>query len=432
MVLEGKAVFEGDAFPVYTRLAEHNGAIYLDLGNAIWQAVEITPHGWQVIGTPPVKFRRAAGMLPLPEPVRGGTLAALRPFVNVGSEADWRLLVTWLVATLRPTGPYPVLVVHGEQGSAKSTLGRVLRALVDPNKAALRTTPRDERDLVIAATNGWVIALDNLGHLSKQLSDALCRLATGIGFATRELYTDAEEVIFEAQRPIVLNAIEELATEGDMLSRAIVLYLPAIPEDKRQDEETYWRDFEAVQAQILGALCDIVSTALQRLPSTILSHKPRMADFARWACAAAEACGWTPQDFLDAYQGVREAAYELTLDASPIGPLVREFAARQISWEGTASELLTALETLAQEAPTPGGGTPEGVTMQAPKAGKDVTKQRTWPKNGRALSNALRRLAPTLRAVGVDVAFGREPDQKRRRIIWLTNGTADDRIQELF
>jgi hypothetical protein len=157
-----------------------------------------------------------------------------------------------------------------------------------------------------------------------------------------------------------------------------------------------------------------------------------MADFARWACAAAEACGWTPQDFLDAYQGVREAAYELTLDASPIGPLVREFAARQISWEGTASELLTALETLAQEAPTPGGGTPGGVTMQAPKAGKDVTKQRTWPKNGRALSNALRRLAPTLRAVGVDVTFGREHDQKRRRIIRLTNGTADDRIQELF
>jgi hypothetical protein len=179
-VLEGKAIFDGDAFPVYTRLAEHNGAVYLDLGDITWQAVEITSSRWQVIGTPPVKFRRAAGMLPLPEPVRGGTLAALRPFVNVGSDDDWRLLVSWLLCALRPTGPYPVLVVYGEQGSAKSSLVRVLRALVDPNKAALRTTSREERDLVIAATNGWLIALDNLSHLPDWLSDALCRLAAGL------------------------------------------------------------------------------------------------------------------------------------------------------------------------------------------------------------------------------------------------------------
>src|SRR5262249_20412689 len=357
---------------------------------------------------------------------------------NIRNDDDWRLLVAWLVATLRPTGPYPVLVVHGEQGSAKSTLERILRALVDPNKAALRTTPRDERDLVIAATNGWVIAFDNLGHLSKQLSDALCRLATGTGFATRELYSDAEEVIFEAQRPIVLNAIEELATEGDMLSRAIILYLPAIPEDKRQDERTYWRDFEAANAHILGALYDIVSSTLQHLPTTTLSRKPRMADFALWACAADGACGWTPQDFLDAYQGVREAAYDLTLEASPVGPFVRNFAQQHRSWEGTASELLTELETLVHAEVTTGDVTPqppqEGkrVTRQAPKAGSDVTKHKDWPKNGRALSNALRRLAPTLRAVGVEVTFDREPDQQRRRIIRLQHDTADEREQEMF
>jgi hypothetical protein len=110
---------------------------------------------------------------------------------------------------------------------------RVLRALVDPNTAALRTTPRDERDLVIAANNGWLMALDNLSHLPDWLSDALCRLATGNGFATRELYTDAEEAIFATQRPIVKNGIEELATRGDLLDRSIVLYLPTIAEDQR-------------------------------------------------------------------------------------------------------------------------------------------------------------------------------------------------------
>src|SRR5262249_26089478 len=128
-VLEGKALYDGPEYPVFTRLAEHNDAIYLDLGNAAWQTVEITSSGWCVVNTPPVKFRRAKGLLPLPVPVVGGSLAALRPLVNLADEDDWRLVVSWLLAAFRPTGPYPVLVVYGEQGSAKSSLVRVLRDL---------------------------------------------------------------------------------------------------------------------------------------------------------------------------------------------------------------------------------------------------------------------------------------------------------------
>lgn len=424
-VLEGKALYDGPEYPVHTRIAEHNGTIYLDLANERWQAIEVTTCGWHIVDTPPVKFRRTKGMLALPEPVHGSTLATLRPFVNLASDDDWRLLVSWLVATFRPVGPYPVLVIYGEQGSAKSTQVRVLRALVDPNTAALRTTPRDERDLVIAATNGWLIALDNLSHLSDWLSDALCRLATGGGFATRELYTDADETIFTAQRPIVLNGIEEVATRGDLLDRAITLYLPTIPDDKRQDEKVFWQAFEQARPQILGALLDIVSAALLHLPTTTLSRKPRMADFALWSCAAAEACGWSGKEFLAAYQGVRDAVHELTLEASPVGPLVRDFAQQHSPWEGTASELLTALDTLAhqggplEDTTTQTPHAKQGVTLQAPKAGSDVTKQKGWPKNGRALSNVLRRLAPTLRAIGVDITFGDRTGKQGKRQITL-------------
>jgi hypothetical protein len=263
-------------------------------------------------------------------------------------------------------------------------------------------------------------------HLPNWLSDALCRLATGSSFATRELYTDADETVFVAQRPIVLNGIEEVATRGDLLDRAITLYLPTIPEEQRQEEQVFWREFEQASPQIFGALLDIVSSALQHLPTTTLSRKPRMADFALWSCVAAEACGWTAQDFLDAYQGVRDTVHDLTLEASPVGPLVRDFAAQHSPWEGTASELLTALETLVHAGVTMGGVTThppqagKGVTMHAPKAGSDVTEH----KNGQVLSGAIRRLAPTLRALGVDVIFDRDPNQKRRRIIRLTVPTS--------
>lgn len=398
-VLEGQATFDGPELPVSTRLAEHNGAIYLDLADDHWQAIAVTPHGWRVVADPPVKFWRSRGMLPLPRPRPGGSLAALRPFVNLTSEDDWRLLVAWLVAALRPTGPYPVLVVHGEQGSAKSSVARVLRSLVDPNTAGLRTTPRDERDLVIAAHNGWLIALDNLSHLPEWLSDGLCRLATGSGFATRELYSDAEEVIFAAQRPIVLNGIEELATRGDLLDRALVLYLPTIPDDKRQHEKAFWQAFEEARPQILGALLDIVSTALRTLPEVRLDRLPRMADFALWAAAAAAGCGWTAEAFLATYSANREAARDLTLDASPVALVVRDLVATHGHWAGPAGALLAALEQLA---------------------GDTVPRQQAWPKNPRALSNTLRRLAPTLRAAGVEVTFAREAGGKRSRLLTLT------------
>src|SRR5262245_23852730 len=112
---------------------------------------------------------------------------------------------TWLLAALRPVGPYPVLAFTGEHGTSKSTIEELCRAVVDPNVAMLRAEPSNLRDVMIAASNGWIIALDNLSDLEPWLSDCLCRLATGGGFSTRELYSDGDEKLFVAQRPVMLN-----------------------------------------------------------------------------------------------------------------------------------------------------------------------------------------------------------------------------------
>jgi hypothetical protein len=383
-VLESQAQFDGPEYPVFTRLADHHGAIYLNLANEAWEAVEITATGWRVVAEPPVKFRRMRGMLPLPPPVGGGSLAELRPLLNISDDRDWILLKAWLIQALRPKGPYPTLTVHGEQGSAKSTLLRLLRALIDPNTAPLRAEPRDGRDLIIAATNGWIIGLDNLSHLAPWLSDALCRLSTGGGFATRELYTDTEEVLFDAQRPVILNGIEELATRGDLLDRAIILYLPAIHEAQRRPEAELWRDFEAMRAKVLGALLDAVSAALGHVGVVTLPGLPRMADFAVWAAAAGPALGYNAEAFMQAYTGNRQDANELILEASLLTPFLRSIA--EGGFTGTATALL------------------QHVNGKAPE---ETRRQKGWPGNAKGLSNSLRRLAPNLRAVGIDVQFGR-------------------------
>jgi hypothetical protein len=206
-VIEAKARFDAPERVVHVRVGGLGGRLYLDLCDADWRAVEIDAGGWQVVESPPVRFRRAAGMQALPAPVPGGSVEALRSFLNVRSDADFVLVVAWALACLRNRGPYPVIVLSGEQGSAKSTFSAIMRALLDPNTAPLRALPREDRDLFIAASNGHVLAFDNVSGLPAWISDTLCRLATGGGFAVRQLYTDQDEVLFDAARPVILNGI---------------------------------------------------------------------------------------------------------------------------------------------------------------------------------------------------------------------------------
>ena len=273
------AQFEGKELPVFTRVAEWWGYIYLDLGDSKWQTVEVKPSGWSIVRVPPVRFRRGSGMLALPKPELGGCISSLRRFVNV-KEDDWILFVSWLIAAFRPKGPYPILGLSGEQGSAKTTICRVAWKLIDPFEAPIRTKPRNERDLMITASNSHIVTLDNLSRIEQWLSDALCRLATGGGLATRKLYTDEEEVIFDAQRPVLLNGIEEVAVKGDLLDRMVTLSLPGIDEKERREEAVFWEEFEAERPLIQGALLSGVSAALNNVRKVKREKKPRMADFA--------------------------------------------------------------------------------------------------------------------------------------------------------
>jgi hypothetical protein len=395
-VLAGMAIHDGAEIPVAVRVAEQGGAIYLDLADESWRAVEITAAGWRVIDNSPVRFCRRRGMLALPAPVPGGNVEELRGLVNVPDDDSWRLLVGWLVAALRPGRPFPVLVVNGEQGSAKSTLCRMARALLDPNEAALRRPPRDDRDLMIAANNAWVVGFDNLSRLPADLSDALCSLATGGGFATRELYTDADEKLFSSMRPVMVNGIEELATRSDLLDRSITLTLPVIPDEDRQEEDTLWPRFRAAQPRVLGALLNTVSAALANKGKVKVTSKPRMADFAAWVAAAEPVLGWPSGAFLASYLDNRATANTAALDESVLAPLIVALMTGRDIWQVTASDLLAALEA---------------------KANEKTRKRRDWPSTPRKLSGDLRRLAPNLRrGAGLEVQFTRQGKRGQRLI----------------
>jgi hypothetical protein len=272
--IEAQAVIDGEQHEAHVRVAHHTGRVYLHLADAEDTVIEIDSAGWRACPAPPVRFRRGPGAHPLPVPEPGGSLDELRALLNLEDRDQYALIVGFLSGALFPGQPQPALVANGEQGSGKTTVSRAVKALVDPSAAPVRSEPKEVRDLMIAARNNHLLVLDNLSHLPNWLSDALCRLATGGGFTTRELYTDDGEVIFDARRPVVLNGIEDFVTRGDLLERSILLRLPAIPEEKRVPESAFWERFHAVRAKLLGAVLTRVAGGLRELPTVHLDRLP--------------------------------------------------------------------------------------------------------------------------------------------------------------
>lgn len=392
--LEGKALFEGGEKEVFVRLAAKNGKFYLDLCDENWQIVEIERSGWRIVesANAPVIFRRTKAMLALPMPnANDSDITQIRKFLNV-NDANYVLIMTWLANCFRPDHPFPVLILSGEQGSAKSTTSRLLRELVDPNKTAFRSAPRDERDLVIAASNAWLCAFDNLSSVPNWLSDALCRISTGGGFATRTLYENEEETIFSAKRPILINGIGDLANRSDLLDRALLVHLETIPEDRRKTESQFWKEFEQSKTAIFSGLLMAVSLALRKIDSVKLEQLPRMADFAEWSAAAEDGLRLTAGSFMNAYTRNRDNVNETALEALPLADTVKAFCDKNDDFEGTMKEFLAELNKIADD---------------------ETKKNKEYPKSERGLRSKLERINPNLRAIGIDIKFLGKSDKGR-------------------
>jgi hypothetical protein len=203
---------------------------------------------------------------------------------------------------------------------------------------------------MIAASNNWVLAFDNLSSIPVWISDALCRIATGGGLTTRQLYEDSEEVIFDAQRPIVANGIEELTLRADLLDRSLPVYLPNLPRGKRRPEAEFWADLDRARPAILGALLDVLAATLEDLPHVRVDDLPRLADFGLRSAAAAPHLGWTAEQFLSTYAVARGAAGLIPLEGSLLVEPLRALLDVELAFEGTATELLAALAARADDA----------------------------------------------------------------------------------
>jgi hypothetical protein len=126
-----------------------------------------------------------------------------------------------------------------------------------------------------------------------------------------------------------------------------------------------------------------------------------MADFALWSAAAAPALGFQSETFIGGYMGNRESANALTLESSSVAQALLKLEEGE-EWEDTATNHLERLNGMVKEA---------------------TQRDKSWPKSGRALGGALRRLAPNLKKAGVVVEFKEKRQPKTgARLISIRKG----------
>ncbi len=383
--LEALARFDGKEHPVHRRVAREGNGIVIDLGTTDWNIVLVSKDGWEILKKSLVRFHRGKDQLALPVPMTEGKIDRLFSFLNIPAESDRLLFLAWLIFSLMPGGPYVILVLRAGHGSGKSATSRFTLCLIDPRKGGLRAFPKDERDLAIAATNGWLMAFDNLSHIPADISDALCRLTHGAGFATRTLYENTEETIIDAKRPILMNSISDIIDRPDLADRVLLIELPPLI-GTRKTEKQLEDEFEAEAPALFGAVLDLMVKVLRILPGVGYENLPRMADFARVGIAVEEALGYETGTFMTAYRSKREDLTANVLDHPVVQAILHLLEKPAASpWTGIVQELKVKLEAIASESDR---------------------RSTSWPKSPKGLSNKLRNFAPSLRAQGIAIEFG--------------------------
>lgn len=397
--IEGDCLYGSEEIEVHSRVARVGDRIYLHMGDERNRVIRVERDGWKILKKCGAKFVRSNTSLPMLEPTRGGDLAGIWRVVNITDRLEQLLVLTWTTMAIgRPDVPCPILFLHGEQGSAKSTTTFYMQCIVDPTSAPLRSPPPDRHALAIAAAQRRLLTFDNWSSIKQDMSDAFCQLVTGGAFAVRRFYHDSEETTFTARRAMIVNGIPDLARFPDLMGRALTISLPRLTQ--RLQEDDLKKAFLAIGPAVLGRILDAVATGLRCLPEVNMDgvELDRMADFCAWGCAVAPEFGYTQEEFLEALRRNRVDSESATIDGSAIiRPLKVAVLKSSREFVGTASQLHELMCEWASE---------------------NQRKHPEWPKSADALGKQLRREAPAIRRAGMEIDLGlRSSEKSGKRLV---------------
>lgn len=374
LTLASVAKASGRQEEVFLRIGRIDDKLAVDCGDPSWRTVVITANGVSITQEHVVNFRRSGKLMAIPSPSTTPDITKLWQLIHVHAD-DRPLILGWLLSAFSPRGPYPVLLLMGEQGSGKLVLSRLLKRLVDPSAVLIHALPKNEEDLLVAAISGHVLILDNLRDLRPQMSDALCRISTGGALSGRTLYTNAEETLIQVQRPVILNGIGGIVLQPDLSQRCIQIELH--PSEVRCTETELEKMYQENSPHIIAALFDALSMAM-RDEHVRHEHLPRMADAAGWAASGMQALGYSAEVFLHRYRQNEADGTSDGLESSPFAMAVADLVTKKGTWRGSAESLMNEVESKM----------PYRFGAQ-------------WPRSAKGAVTEIKRMAPCFRKAGI-------------------------------
>lgn len=354
-MLTAGAEFDGDTRSLSLRTAAIDSKWYYDLSNNLWEFIEITCDNWKVSKNA-VVFRRFSHQLPQVYPEPNYTVDIFDQFMDLlNIKKEYRLILKcYIISLFIPNLPKAVLMVHGEQGTAKSMLQELIKMLVDPSIIRSLSFPRSTAELVQQLSHHSVTYYDNLSRIPEWISDLLCRAVTGGGFSKRELYTDDEDVIYSITRAIGFNGINLAATKPDLLDRGLIIQTESIPKANRRKMKAIWEKFYNIRPHLLAYIFDVLVKVLKWKKDNpnleLIKEPPRMADWAEWCEIISRCMGEKVSKFIDAYQENIKIQTEEVVEGNDIAVALREFVGSMIEpvWSGTPTDLLVKLSRTAE------------------------------------------------------------------------------------
>ena len=374
----GDAIFEQEEKKLYVRVADKDSAFYYDMGNG--KVVKTTTKGWELTEAP-ILFRRHKHQQIQVMPKKGGNPWRLFDFINISNENDHELLILVLIISyFIPDIAHPIFHLHGTQGSGKTTLFKITKIICDPSSAGVLISPTNRDQLIQVLSHHYVCLFDNMSYIKQDMSDILCMASTGGGCSKRELFSNDEDFIYHFKHCIGINGIAQLIYKPDLMDRSILLHLNRITPEKRKEEVALWSSFDKALPGILGGIFDAISTAMAIYPKVRIDGLPRMADFAKWGYAIAEALGVRGERFLKAYHHNISQQNEEVIQGSTLAQAVLSLIEDEPRFEGTVKEAFRKLKE---------------------NAGNFPTTDNSFPKAPNKLKNALEKIRPNLTNCGI-------------------------------
>lgn len=402
MMVDALAHESGEKHNLKYRVAKYEGCLYYDLCRDDWLLVKVTPSGWSLSNKTPILFRRFSNHKPEQViPSNRGDAKKVYNYILI-KESQRFLFLVWLVSCFIEGIEHPISNFHGSQGSSKSTLSRMVKAIVDPSVLEVVSFPKAITEMVQQLSHHWLLCYDNIGNLTDWQSDALCRAVTGDGFSKRKLYTDDEDIIYSFHRCLCLNGINVPSVKADLLDRSILFELDRIPKESMKEKSVLWSEFKNDLPIILGGIFDVLSKAMDIYPTIQLNGLYRMSDFTRWGCAIAEAIQLGGSaEFLKQYGENIETQNEEAISGNPVALAIQHLINQDLMYEGLVKNLHKELKKVAF------------------RNGLD-TRSKEWPKNEKALGRRLVTAKANLEQAGIRIE-----KKKTSAGIWVSIWKAD-------